>query len=135
MYTITTLSELNYFNNWSAEFHTQFTNFKELVKSNKALAIKNITEQIELSKFIANSHTIADNQSKEHAFGSTIVNKAIAIIKGDKPFIEYTPTLLVALLYILDLILDKEILNKSKQKLLAELHNLNLILSQLESKE
>ena len=135
MYTITTLSELNYFNNWSAEFHTRFTNFKELVKSNKALAIKNITEQIELSKFIANSHTITDNKRNKHSFGSTILNKAITIIKGDKPFIEYTPTLLVTLLYILDLILDKEILNKSKQSLLEELHNLNLILSQLEPKE
>ena len=135
MYTITTLSELNYFNNWSAEFHTRFTNFKELVKSNKALAIKNITEQIELSKFVANSHTIANNQNNNQAFGSTIINKAIEIIKGDKSFVEHTPTLLVALLYILDLILDKEILNKSKQRLLEELHNLNLILSQLEPKE
>ena len=131
MFTITNSSELSYFDNWSPQFHCRFTEFKQLVKSDTELAIQTITSQLELSKLILNASTIAGREKGEPAFGSTIINKAIAIVQNIKPFDDHKPTLLVALLYILDLVVDKQVLLRKRQVLVDELTQLDQLLGKL----
>ena len=132
MYTITNSSDLSYFDNWSPQFHCRFIDLKELVKSNEQLAIQTITEKLELSKLIPNTSTIAGRNKGEPAFGSTVINKAIAIVQQTKPFDDHKPALLVALLYILDLVVDKKVLLNKRQVLLDELAKLDQLLGKLQ---
>jgi len=131
MCTITSSSDLSYFDNWSPQFHCRFTEFKELVKSDRQTAIKTITGQLELSKLIPNASTIAGKKNGEPAFGSTVINQAIAIVQQTKPFDDYRPALLVALLYILELVVDKKVLLNKRQGLMDELDQLDQLLGKL----
>jgi len=131
MFTTTSLSDLNYFDNWSASFHIKFEEFKNLVRMTPSIAIDRIRSQLELSKLVTGTFIIAGNQKNEVSFGSTIINEAIAIVQGNKPFNSNKPTLLVALLYILDLCLNKQKLIEKQQQLQQELSSLGKLLERI----
>ena len=96
-----------------------------------SIAIDRIRSQLELSKLVTGTFIIAGNQKNEVSFGSTIINEAIAIVQGNKPFNSNKPTLLVALLYILDLCLNKQKLIEKQQQLQQELSSLGKLLERI----
>jgi hypothetical protein len=60
-----------------------------------------------------------------------VINKAILIIKGEKPFDSHEPSLLVALLYILNFVIDKEAILDRQLSLQRELNDLEELIKQL----
>ena len=130
-FTIVSSTDLNYFNTWSGGFHTRFEKFKDLVKSDINSTIANIEHNLKLARLIPGSFTIANKQKFDKAFSSTTINSAVLIVQGQKEFNTKDPQMLVALLFILDLIIQKDKVLEHKASLEAELEKLNLLLEKM----
>lgn len=130
-FTIVSSTDLNYFNTWSGGFHARFEKFKDLVKSDINSAIAKIEHDLKLTRLIPGSFTIASKQKYDQAFSSTTMNSAVLIVQGQKAFNTKEPQMLVALLFILDLIIRKDKVLEHKASLEAELENLNLLLEKM----
>ena len=131
MFTLVPSTELDYFGNWSGEFHVQFDKYKKLVLEDKSKAIETIINKLELSKSAYRSFTIAGRERGITAFGTTIINKAVDIIQGKKVFDTFEPALLVALLYLLDLVIDKKLLTARVEELQEEIAKLSELLEKI----
>ena len=131
MFTLVPSTELDYFGNWSGEFHVQFDKYKKLVLEDKSKAIETIINKLELSKSTYRSFTIAGEERHITAFGTTVINKAVDIIQGKKVFDTFEPALLVALLYLLDLVIDKELLTARVEELQEEITKLSELLEKI----
>ena len=84
MFTLVPSTELDYFGNWSGEFHVKFDKYKKLVLEDESKAIETIINKLELSKSAYRSFTIAGRERHITAFGTTVINKAVDIIQGNK---------------------------------------------------
>ena len=131
MFTLVPSTELEYFGNWSGEFHVQFDKYKKLVLEDESKAIETIINKLELSKSAYRSFTIAGRERTITAFGTTVINKAVDIIQGKKVFDTFEPALLVALLYILDLVIDKKLLTARVEELQEEIAKLSELLEKI----
>lgn len=131
MFTLVPSTELEYFGNWSGEFHVQFDKYKKLVLEDESKAIETIINKLELSKSAYRSFTIAGRERGITAFGTTIINKAVDIIQGKKVFDTFEPALLVALLYLLDLVIDKKLLTARVEELQEEIAKLSELLEKI----
>ncbi len=131
MFTLVPSTELKYFGNWSGEFHVQFDKYKKLVLEDESKAIEAIINKLELSKSAYRSFTIAGRERAITAFGTTIINKAVDIIQGKKVFDTFEPALLVALLYLLDLVIDKKLLTARVEELQEEIAKLSELLEKI----
>lgn len=131
MFTLVPSTELDYFGNWSGEFHVQFDKYKKLVLEDESKAIETIINKLELSKSAYRSFTIAGRERYITAFGTTIINKAVDIIQGKKVFDTFEPALLVALLYLLDLVIDKKLLTARVEELQEEIAKLSELLEKI----
>ena len=131
MFTLVPSTELKYFGNWSGEFHVQFDKYKKLVLEDESKAIETIINKLELSKSAYRSFTIAGRERAITAFGTTIINKAVDIIQGKKVFDTFEPALLVALLYLLDLVIDKKLLTARVEELQEEIAKLSELLEKI----
>ena len=131
MFTLVPSTELDYFGNWSGEFHVNFEKYKKLVLEDESKAIETIINKLELSKSAYRSFTIAGRERHITAFGTTVINKAVAIVQGKKVFDTFEPALLVALLYLLDLVIDKELLTARVEELQEEITKLSELLEKI----
>ena len=131
MFTLVPSTELDYFGNWSGEFHVQFDKYKKLVLEDESKAIETIINKLELSKSAYRSFTIAGRERGITAFGTTVINKAVDIIQGKKVFDTFEPALLVALLYLLDLVIDKKLLTARVEELQEEIAKLSELLEKI----
>ena len=131
MFTLVPSTELDYFGNWSGEFHVQFDKYKKIVLEDESKAIETIINKLELSKSAYRSFTIAGRQRGITAFGTTVINKAVDIIQGKKVFDTFEPALLVALLYLLDLVIDKKLLTARVEELQEEITKLSELLEKI----
>lgn len=130
-FTIVYSTDLTCFNTFSASFHVRFEKFKDLVKYDINSAIAKIEHDLKLARLIPGSFTIASKQKYDQAFSSTTMNSAVLIVQGQKAFNTKEPQMLVALLFILDLIIRKDKVLEHKASLEAELENLNLLLEKM----
>lgn len=131
MFTLVPSTELDYFGNWSGEFHVNFEKYKKLVLEDESKAIETIINKLELSKSAYRSFNIAGRERCITAFGTTIINKAVDIIQGKKVFDTFEPALLVALLYLLDLVIDKKLLTARVEELQEEIAKLSELLEKI----
>ena len=131
MFTIVPSTELDYFGNWSGEFHVKFDKYKKLVLEDKSKAIETIINKLELSKSAYMPFTIAGRERGITAFGTTVINKAVDIIQYKKVFDTFEPALLVALLYLLDLVVDKKLLTARVEELQEEIAKLSELLEKI----
>ena len=131
MFTLVPSTELDYFGNWSREFHVRFDKYKKLVLEDESKAIETIINKLELSKSAYRSFTIAGEERHITAFGTTVINKAVDIIQGKKVFDTFEPALLVALLYLLDLVIDKKLLTARVEELQEEITKLSELLEKI----
>ena len=131
MFTLVPSTELEYFGNWSGEFHVQFDKYKKLVLEDEYKAIETIINKLELSKSAYRSFTIAGRERGITAFGTSIINKAVNIVQGKKVFDTFEPALLVALLYLLDLVIDKKLLTARVEELQEEIAKLSELLEKI----
>ena len=131
MFTLVPSTELEYFGNWSGEFHVQFDKYKKLVLEDESKAIETIINKLELSKSAYKSFTIAGRERGITAFGTSIMNKAVNIVQCKKVFDTFEPALLVALLYLLDLVIDKKLLTARVEELQEEIAKLSELLEKI----
>ena len=131
MFTLVPSTELDYFGNWSGEFHVRFDKYKKIVLEDESKAIETIISKLELSKSAYRSFTIAGRERCITAFGTTVINKAVDIIQGKKVFDTFEPALLVALLYLLDLVIDKKLLTARVEELQEEITKLSELLEKI----
>ena len=131
MFTLVPSTELDYFGIWSGEFHVRFDKYKKIVLEDETKAIETIINKLELSKSAYRSFTIAGRERGITAFGTTIINKAVDIIQGKKVFDTFEPALLVALLYLLDLVIDKKLLTARVEELQEEIAKLSELLERI----